>query len=191
MNRVSLLPRHETDRLPDRDYWAVVALEHHLALREVGPHDALEVLDDGSYATFISVGRMQLLLRVVGSPRRGKDYARECLREILPRLGLLEDSGEVRKPGACGCGGRGNQPDSKHSFWWIIWRLPTLTKALSRRRSGAYPDQPGHPLIHPRRLAPASLYRLAARQGLITRHRKASNHTPGSVQWAFAATGPP
>ena len=49
---------------------------------------------------FLTIGYMQKLLRLTGSRKTGEDFAAECLNEILPRLGHLEDTGLVKK-GTC------------------------------------------------------------------------------------------
>jgi hypothetical protein len=133
---------------------------------------------------------------MIGSRRTGKDYARRLLKEVLPRLELLHDTGLTKKParrrGPSGKpGGRHAQPTTKHSYWWPLYRIPPLTK-LTSPKFGAYPETPGNPeTSNPRRRGSASLLRVLVRQGLISGVRRRSSFSRGSVQWAFQATGPP
>jgi hypothetical protein len=185
--RVSLQPRHLTNALPPDERVAVEALERHLWHRGQRSEPTFEVLEDG-VGTFLAISHMQECLRLVRSHKTGEDFAAEVLNTILPGLGLIEDTGRVRKPG--GSGGRRHQPDRLHSRWWRIFRLPTLTKLL-KPRSGAYPSSPGLPLRLTPALVPASLVGLLRRQGRIPARSKRNRFAPGSVQAAFHATGPP
>jgi hypothetical protein len=165
LGRISVQSRHLTDALPDDDRVAVEMLETHLYLRDQGPNAAVEVIPrGGGVGVFLTTRRVQKVLRLIGSHKTGKDYARSITREILPRLGLLEDTGLTKKPGPEGRGGRHFQPRGPDSYWWILYRLP----ALSRLRVGAYPARSGHPQGKtPWHTAVASLWRLVDRQGLI------------------------
>ncbi len=185
LGRVTVQPIHVTNALPEAERIAVEVLELQLHLRAEGPRDAFEILGDGTPAIFLTTARVQKLLRLIDAPKKGKDYAREITREILPRLGLIEDSGEVKKPGG---GGRKNQPPGPRSFWWTLYRIPFLSR-IPRR--GAYPQDPGHPLSTPRLSGPASLLRVLICQGVFGGRPRRSSFEPGSVQWAFQATGPP
>jgi hypothetical protein len=199
--RVSLLPRHEVEALSPDERYAVEALEHHLWLRHqrtalTGRDDpALEVLEDGSgVGVFLTIGHVQTLLRRIGSPKTGEDYAAVTINKILPNLGLLAATPFVKKPRARRAhpgvqrdsGGRHAQPGQASSYWWRIFRLPTLSRLVAPR-AGAYST--GTPLTRPR--VSASLVGLLRRQGLVGRHRRPSDFGRGSVQQAFWATGPP
>ncbi len=188
LGRVSLQARHLTQALPEDERVAVEVLEAHLWLRTRGPNPALEVLDDGTAAIFLTTRRIQRLLRLVGARKTGKDYAREITKEILPRLGLLQDTGLTKKPGG---GGRHHQPAGPHSYWWPVYRVAPLTRLLTPK-AGAYPRTPGNPeASSARRSVSASLLRMLICQGLISARLKRRRFGPGSVQAAFQATGPP
>ncbi len=131
LGRVSLLPRHISQALPEDDRVAVETLETHLWLRARGPNPSLEILPDGTAAIFLTTGRVQVLLRLIGSRRIGKDFARQVTKEILPRLGLLQDTGLVKKPGG---GGRHHQPPGPHSYWWPLHKIPQLTRLLTNTK---------------------------------------------------------
>ncbi len=189
LGRVSVQPRHITAQLPEDERIAVEVLETHLYLRTRGTNAALEVLSDGTPAIFLTTRRIQKILRLIGARKTGKDYARRITKEILPRLGLLNDTGQVKKPGHHG--GRHAQPPGPHSYWWTLYRIPTLTK-LFTPRFGAYPERPGNPESStPRPKGSASLLRLLVCQGLISGTMRRRSSRPGSVQAAFQATGPP
>ncbi len=144
--RVSLQARHLTEALPEDERIAVTLLETHLFLRREGPHDAFEILPDGTPGIFLTTPRVQLLLRLIGSRQTGRDFPRKITREILPRLGLLQDTGLTKKPRARTGkeGGRHAQRSMQHSFWWPLHRIPPLTR-LTTPRFGAYPKRPGSP----------------------------------------------
>jgi hypothetical protein len=199
--RVSLLPRHELEALPNDERFAAEALERHLWLRHHRPaltgrdDPPLEVLEDGTgVGVFLTIAYVQTLLRQVGSPKTGEDYAARIINEILPRLGLLAATPYVKKPGVRRAhpgvqrqsGGRHAQPGQVSSYWWRIFRLPTLSRLVAPR-CGAYSS--GAPLTRPR--VSASLVGLLECQGLLGRWRRASEFGRGSVQEAFWATGPP
>lgn len=156
----------------------------------------LEVLDDGSVGVFLTIGYMQTILRQMGAPKVGEDFAATIINTILPRLGLIEPTPFVKKPHVEEAhpgeprknGGRHAQPSSIRSYWWRVFRLPSLGALLSPR-AGAYSSRPGWPV--PRLRGSASLVGLLRRQGLISARARASRYAHGSVQAAFQATGPP
>jgi hypothetical protein len=195
--RVSLLPRHEVKRLPPDERAAVEMLEAHLWHRQHTDHPALELLPDGTLGVFLTIGHVQKLLRQIGAHKHGEDYAAAVLNEHLPRLGLIEHTTRVKKPRVEPSrfgkntdprseGGRGAQPDEQHSYWWRVFRLPTLTRYVTPL-AGAY-------RVHEfwgARLGPASLVGLLRCQLLIPARRRRRGFAHGSVQAAFWATGPP
>jgi hypothetical protein len=171
----------------------VIALEHHLWRRGQRDNLSFEVLDRG-LGVFLTIAYMQKLLRAVRSPKTGQHYAAECLNTILPRLGLIEDSGLVKLPVneshrvERASGGRAAQNTALHSFWWRIFRLSTLSAILSQ--PGAYPSKPGHGRA-PGVALTASLLALLGCQGLVRKPSRSQKFRYGSVQAAFQATGPP
>jgi hypothetical protein len=193
-----------TGRLSERERAAVAALEHHLALRIESEHEPLDIDADGYSVTFLTVKRMQRCLRATGK-WRGEHFARECLNEILPRLGLIEDTGEVKKPeitdeqkklrrkhfgdGATS-GGRDAQPSILHSYWWRMYRLPTLPRLIVSHFGVWLSDADGQTLRSGRKRG-AFLSALHRSQELQFAPRRRSGFSPGSVQWAFAHSGPP
>ncbi len=194
--RVSLLPAHEVSALPADERIAVEVLERHLWLRQQRPDPALEVLPDGSLGVFLTIGYVQSLLHLIDAPKKGEDYAAEILNTILPRLGLIEQTDLTKKPRARVAhpgeqretGGRHAQRTPLRSYWWRIFKLPTLTKLVTPI-AGAYSRNPGTPPTRP--LVSASLVGLLRCQGLISPRRRKMRFLPGSVQAAFHATGPP
>jgi hypothetical protein len=185
--RVSLQPRHITAALPEDERVAVEALETHLFQRGHRPEPSFEVLADGTVGVFLTISHMQKLLRQIGSRKTGEDFAAETLNTILPRLGLIEDTGLTKKPGG---GGRHAQPTTTHSYWWRVFRLPTLAKLLTPR-FGAYPKTPGNPEALTLAPGSASLVGLLRCQGVISGWKRRTSFLRGSVQGAFQATGPP
>jgi hypothetical protein len=197
VGRVSLKPRHVLDALPEDERVSVELLEHHLWNRQRRAEPALEVLPDGGVGVFLTIGHVQGLLRQIGARKTGEDFAAEILNTILPRLGLLEDTGLTKKPKprtrdpratAEAEGGRHAQNTLHRSHWWRVFRLPTVAKLVTPR-FGAYPPRPG--TEPPRHWGTASLVGLLRSQGLIPRRRRRSRVSAGSVQAAFWATGPP
>lgn len=194
--RVSLLPVHVVRAFPEDERVAVQLLEYHLWLRQQRPDPALELLPDGSVGVFLTIGYVQKLLREIGARKTGEDYAAEVLNAILPRLGLIEQTNLAKKPRADVAhpgeqretGGRHAQRTPLRSYWWRIFKLPTLTKLVTPI-AGAYSRNPGTP--PPRPLGSASLFGLLRCQGLISPRRRKMRFLPGSVQAAFHATGPP
>jgi hypothetical protein len=203
-SRVSLQPRHVTNRLPEKQKAAVVALEHHLWLRHHRDNPSLETLDDGAVGVFLTLKHFQRCLRETGSRWKGRDFAAECLNTILPALGLIEDTGLTKKPKAKPSkatmiahaahgrtpptdGGRHAQTSPLRSFWWRVYRLPTLTRYV--RGLGAYASRRED--AERRAHGTASLFRLLRCQGLVSQRPKRKSFQPGSVQWQFQHYGPP
>jgi hypothetical protein len=193
--RVSLLSRHFVAALPPDERHAVEMLETHLWQRQERPEPP-ELLDDHTVGVFLTIGHVQKLLHEIDAPKKGEDYAAEILNSILPRLGLLEATGLTKKPRVARAhpgesretGGRHAQPTIHCSYWWRIFRLPTLSKYLASR-VGAYPEHPGTCVVRPR--GEASLVGLLRCQGLISVFKPGRKFGRGSVQAAFWATGPP
>ena len=204
VGRITLQPFHVTDALPDDERWAWKAKEAHLWLRYHHRDDnaPLELLPDGSVGDFTTTGHVQMLLRLIGAPKQGEKFAARVKNEIWPRLGLTEKTGWVKKPRVREDrpgqqreeGGRHAQSSELSSKWWPVYRLPTLTRLLSRYRDacpgGAYPSHPGEPRSQVRQLT-ASLSALLRCQGLIPKRKRRIRGAPGSVQHTFWATGPP
>jgi hypothetical protein len=202
--RVSLVPRHKVTALSPDEQDAVAVVETHLWKRlhqqRRDPFPALEVLPDGDgVGVFLTISHVQDLLREIGARKKGEDFAAEILKTILPRLGLLEDTGRTRKPRAKSSrgsaagkspqtGGRHAQPSLHRSYWLRIFKLPTLIKLLTPI-AGAYPSRPGTSPARPR--GEASLVGLLRCQGLISGSRRRGGFSSVSVQAAFWATGPP
>jgi hypothetical protein len=194
--RVSLLPRHVVDALPPDERHAVEMLETHLWQRQQRREPTLEVMPDNTAGTFLTIGHVQKVLRQIKASKRGEDYAAEVLNTILPRLGLLQPTSVTKKPRSQhphpgeqrATGGRHAQPTLQHSYWWRVFRLPTLDKYLTPR-AGAYAAQTW--AFGRRHIGEASLVGLLVRQGLISGFRPRRSFGRGSVQAAFWATGPP
>jgi hypothetical protein len=199
--RVSLMPRHVWAALPEDERIAVHVLEAHLQDRQdQSRHDAVELLPDGGLGVFLTVGHVQKILRRIGSKRTGQHFAAQILRKTLPKLGLIRDTGLTKKPrvprdelphlanDAEPEGGRHAQRSVLRSLWWRVFEVPALSR-LRVPKSGAYPMNPGYPL--PGLRGTACLSALLRCQGLLPKKRRAFSPSPGSVQAAFAATGPP
>lgn len=196
---VSALPRDQRD--------AVNALAQHVLLRV--EQTEFEPLDDDG-KTFITVSHMQRLLRDVGAHRKGEKAAAEAIRWLCAS-GIIEDTGEIKLPrrdpkrtaarekfekqgkpstsarDISNTGGRDAQPSHLRSYWWRVFRIVPLARVIRASASlqGAYAYVRDVPQ------ALASLSAWASRQGLISRRRGRRGARPGSVQWAFANTGPP
>ena len=173
--------------------WAK-ALELHLRRRF--QQSAHQPLDDGC-EVFLTVGYVQRLLRAVDAPQKGEHAARECLA-WWQSAGLLRDTGKTKKPGLSPSsiaarekfgtprtdGGRDAQPSSLRSYWWRVFEVVPIAQVVKKTR-GAY----AHFWEVPQGLA--SLSAFLRRQGLIQGPRQRRTYSEGSVQWAFANTGPP
>ena len=176
---------------------AVVALEWHVGFRSTREQDPLDIRD-GCARTFLTIGHFQWCLRESGSKWVGEDFAAECLNEMLPGLGLIEDTGTTRKPEltveqkarrekfAPGQPAPGRVVSRFHSYWWREFRLLTFPKLIVSS-FGSWCDT----RFARSRLSEASLVGLLRRQDLISARRKRPRPEPGSVQWAFRHSGPP
>jgi hypothetical protein len=147
---------------------------------------------------------MQGLLRSVGARRSGEKAAAQAIRWLCSS-GILEDTGEVKKPRrsqnrmaarekfggserlGAGEGGRDAQPSSARSYWWRVFLIVPLAAVLKAYAAtqGAYARCMDVPQ------ALASLSAWAKRQGLISRRRGRKAARDGSVQYVFAHSGPP
>ena len=152
--------------------------------------------------TFLTNGHVQRLLKAAKAKNTGEKAARNALT-IMQRRGWLVDTGRVKKPKRSpasleragtfcpgaetpATGGRDAQPQLQRSYWWRVFRVPALTAVLKASRpQGAYATF----LIEPH--YEASLLAFLRRQGVITKSKRRSRPNPGSVQWAFAHSGPP
>lgn len=197
-----LLPRDRLYALPEREREAVRALEWHVGFRAAArKHAPIELEEDGQPTTFLTVGHFARCLTACGATRTGRDFAAECLKEILPRLGLIEDTGRVWKPKLSGEeqarretfghgspheGGQRAQPSILRSRWWRVFRLPTLPR-LVESLFGSW-LQGG---VDRSRQGEASLSRLFRCQDLFPPNRRRRSFVRGSVQWVFRNTGPP
>jgi hypothetical protein len=198
MARLRLLPARQLQALSrEHRAWAK-ALELHLLRRF--QQKRYEPLDSGD-EIFLTVGYVQRLLRDVEAPRKGEKAAAEALAWLVS-FGLLEDTGKTKKPKASPSraaarehfgkssgteGGRDAQPSTLHSYWWRVFKVVAISRVLAayEQMQGAYGRFQEVPQL------PASLSALLERQGLIPRRRAPGSFSLGSVQWAFAHSGPP
>jgi hypothetical protein len=197
---IGLLAPEEWRRLDEDGRAAVDALSLHVWWRaRQDEHEAFEGEEDD--CVFLSVGWMQGLLRAVEARKTGEKAAAGAIA-FLKQHGLMEDTGKTKKPKrsseriaraekfqaagpVAGEGGKDAQPTSLRSYWWRVFRIPALTRARASVPRGAYwrfAEGP-HDV--------ASLSAFLRRQGLISVPRRRSRPNPGSVQWAFAHSGPP
>jgi hypothetical protein len=201
----------ETRTRDERD--VVDAFLFHLYLREQGEYSAFE--DD--LCVFLSNGWMRGLLRAIGARKKGWKAAAKAIAE-LGRLGVIEDTGRVKKPArspervlrakhfqprpreggekdVSSEGGYDAQPTSMRSYWWRVFRVPALAHARERfSPQGAYstwvsPWGKASQVKGPH--SEASLSAFLRRQGLVNKPKGQKNANRGSVQWAFAHSGPP
>ena len=157
---------------------------------------------DGDDETFLTVGWMRGLLRVVGA-RKTSDRVAAAAIGYLESSGLIVDTGRVKTPRRRPDNGETVEPFQRwgretmveraapsllgRSYWWRVFRVPALTKAREAvLPKTAYTRTPGRPLT-----PVGSLSAFLSRQGLIPRPRRRSRPNPGSVQWAFLDSGPP
>jgi hypothetical protein len=198
MARLHLLPARRVQALsPEHRAW-VKALELHLERRF--QQNIHEPLDDGG-EIFLTVSHVQRLLKAVGAPRVGEKAAAAAI-VWWQEAGILEDTGKTKKPKASPQraaarehfgsgmrteGGRDAQPSTLRSYWWRVFRVIPISRVIQAYRDmqGAYGRLREVPQLS------ASLSALLERQGLIPRSRQRHNVSPGSVQWAFANSGPP
>jgi hypothetical protein len=157
---------------------------------------------EGRDCIFLTVSWMQQLLRGVEARKRGKKAAAAAIF-FLERSELIVDTGETKKPRRPGGsvaraekfqkrgeivhqGGKEAQPSSFRSYWWRVFRVPALTRIRRvLEPQGAY----AHAEDVPQHLA--SLSAFLRRQGLLKTPKRLKGANPGSVQWAFAHSGPP
>jgi hypothetical protein len=196
--RIGLVPPNEWRELGEDDRAAVDALSLQLWLRaRQAEHPAFE---DGD-CIFLTVRWMQGLLRAVGVKRAGEKAAAIAIAR-LEQLGLVVDTGRTKKPRRSAGyiaradkfqkrgevaheGGKEAQPSPSRSYWWRVFLVPALARVRAAIPQGAYwrlNDVPQHL---------ASLSAFLRRQGLISGPRRRLRANPGSVQWAFANSGPP
>jgi hypothetical protein len=198
MARLHILPARQVQALsPEHRAW-VKAFELHLERRF--QQNIHEPLDDGD-KVFLTDGYVKGLLEAVGAPRKGEKAASEAIA-WWQEAGILEDTGETKKPKASPSraaarehfgrgtpteGGRDAQPSTLRSYWWRVYRVVPISSVLRayKKMQGAYGRFQEVPQL------PASLSARLERQGLIPRSRQRHNFSPGSVQWAFAHSGPP
>jgi hypothetical protein len=198
MARLRLLPPERYPMLSREQRAWVKALELHLLRRfQQNVHEPLD--NDGEI--FLTVSHVQRLLRAVKAPRVGEKAAAEAIA-WWQHVGLLEDTGKTKKPKASPSraaarehfgkgsrteGGRDAQPSTLRSYWWRVFRVVPVSRAPEafKKMQGAYGR------FHEVPQLPASLSALLERQGLIPRRRQRQSFSPGSVQWAFAHSGPP
>jgi hypothetical protein len=196
---IRLLPPAEWRTLDDDERDAVVALSLHIWARSRQTKNAAF---EGRDCIFLTVSWMQRLLRSVGARKRGEKAAAAAI-SFLERRELIVDTGETKKPRRPGGsvaqaekfqkrgeivhqGGKEAQPSSFRSYWWRVFRVPALTRIRrALEPQGAYADFEDVPQHL------ASLSAFLRRQGLISRRSRRSRPNPGSVQWAFAHSGPP
>jgi hypothetical protein len=201
VRRLALALVPNVEELAGDEQDAIYALALHLRCRfEQDEHEPLDA--DGR--TFLTVSYMQRLLWNVGAHCSGEKAAVGALRWLCAS-GVLEDTGEVKKPrrrpnraaarekfchgdGAeRGEGGGDAQPSLARSYWWPVYRVVPLSAVLRWYESlqGAY----ARFLEFPQALASLSAW--AERQGLISRSRGRRGVRTGSVQYVFAHSGPP
>jgi hypothetical protein len=196
--QLKLLPPERYPMLSIEERAWVKALELHLLRRfQQNTHEPL----DGGDGIFRTVSYVKGLLESVGAPRKGEKAAAEAIA-WWQRAGLLEDTGKTKEPkaslsrtaarehfgkGSRAEGGRDAQPSTFRSYWWRLYRVVPIAMTLEayRKMQGAYGRFQGVPQL------PASLSAVLERQGLISRRRPPHEFSEGSVQWAFAHSGPP
>jgi hypothetical protein len=161
-------------------------------------HPALQ----GEDCIFLTVRHVQRLLRAIGAAKTGEKAAAAAIATMQER-GWIVDTGETKKPRRgersiakaerfqTRChfeaeGGKDAQPKGQRSYWWRIFRVPALSRAIKALKPrGAYWQRLDVPQ------ATASLSAFLIRQGLISRPKRRSRPNPGSVQWVFLHSGPP
>lgn len=163
--RVSLLPHRNDWTEVQRD--AVKVIEHALAMR------ALDRPGDVQQMPW-TIGYVQRWLKRTKARRRGRDYARQLLATLV-EMELLCDTGEVMVPR--------KQPSRQRSYWWRVFKVVPVVRALSPRWKGTYPHT-----SEPTPRVTGSLCRLLGRQASRKQRTKPRK---GSIQWVFMHTGPP
>jgi hypothetical protein len=178
---------------------AVRFLNRHLGQRQEGKNDPVEVLEDGRITVFLTTGYVSRSLKRMGVTPNGEKYARRIIR-LLCEMGHLEDTGRVKKPRASESerprrekftpalvveGGQSAQSGPLRSYWWRVFALPRLGR-LHVSAFGSWVT--GFPRG---RKHEASLSALLRRQDVVPNQRRRNRPHKGSVQWAFAHSGPP
>jgi hypothetical protein len=163
MKRVSLLP-HRND-WTEIQMDAVAVIEHALAMR------ALDRPGDVHQMPW-TIGYVQRWLKRTKARRRG--YARQVLA-TLTEIELLRDTDEVMTPR--------KQPSRQRSYWWRVFEVVPVVRALSPRWKGTYPRTP-----EPSSRVTGSLCRSL---GCQPPRRRRTKPCKGSIQWVFMHTGPP
>jgi hypothetical protein len=194
-----IVTQRESSSLTRDEQDAVDALSWQIVCRcRQKRHPALE----GEDCIFLTVRHVQRLLRAIGAAKTGEKAAAEAIATMQAK-GWIEDTGETKKPrrgeqsmakatrfqpqGEVELeGGKDSQPTLRRSYWWRIFRVPALSRAIKALKPlGAYGQLPDVP----QRIASLSAFLI--RQGLISRPKRRSRPNPGSVQWVFAHSGPP
>ena len=169
MNRVTLLPHRNDWSEIERD--AVTMLECHIANRGSWRRGDVE-------RTPLTLSHIQWWLRKTGARRCGRDYAREVLATLV-RMELLRDTGQVMTP-------RRQPRKDGRSYWWRIFEVIPVTrlKDASRKWTSDSLDTVSRGFAS----STVSLCGWLRCQGVI---RSKLKPVHGSVQWAFASSGPP
>ena len=204
---LALVPSETLASLDDDQKIAVRFLDWHLRSRfEQKKHTPLEVVDSAPCGVFLTRRHVQSYLKRIRYRKTGIRFAAEVIESLIA-LGLLADTGEVKRPRRTANriaaaakfqrsgsvqseGGRDAQPSLEHSYWWRVFKvvpLEVVVRAYTRAR-GAYSS--GETFKRPPSWT-ASLCAFARRQGLIPPARNRRSCRRGSVQWAFANSGPP
>ena len=165
MKRVSLLPHRNDWTEIQKD--AVAVIEHALAMR------ALDRPGDVQQMPW-TLGYVQRWLKRTTARRRGRDYARQVLATLV-EMELLLDTGEVMVPR--------KQPSRQRSYWWRVFEVVPVVRALSPRWRGTYASTP-----EPASRVTGSLCRSL---GCQAPSKRRTNPRKGSIQWVFAHSGPP
>ena len=203
----ALVPSETWAALDDDQKIAVRFLDWHLRSRfEQQQHTPLEVVDSAPCGVFLTRRHVQSYLKQVRHRKTGIRFAAEVIESLIA-LGLLQDTGEVKRPRRTANriaaaakfqrsgsvqseGGRDAQPSLEHSYWWRVFKvvpLELVVRAYTRAR-GAYSS--GETVRRPPSWT-ASLCAFARRQGLIPPARARRSFNKGSVQWVFQNSGPP
>jgi len=178
---------------------AVDFLWHHLSKRQRSAHDPVDVLDDGTLTTFLTVGYVSRSLRAMGVRPSGEKFARRVIA-LLIESGHLVDTGRVKKPrvpeqtarrrrfatDSASEGGQDAQTDIQRSRWFRVFALPRLGKPVVSRFGTwvAGTSETG-------RRNEASRSALLRCQELEPAWQPLKKFSPGSVQEAFHVVGPP
>jgi len=173
--------------VPERHKWEELTDDEQIALRVLETHIKFRLRESRRHApftggcTFMTPKHIQSLLIRLRYPLRGIHFARH-LRQLLLEMGAIEETGKHLKPA--------RQPNShpEKTYYWKLYLVPALQYLLEQFRPlGAYDS--GHVPAVPKHLV--SLSSALRCQGVIRKIRGASEFSKGSVQAAFAATGPP